>query len=373
MAARTWIGGTSAVAQVWTAVVTGYDAATTYTITVTGEDGTTTTIDVAGTTDADGTATALRAAWNASTHKLVTPIAASGTGANVILTADTAGVPFIVASSVASGTGTFGAFTVTTANAGQNDYGTPANWQEGAVPVASDDVLIDGTYSILYGLNRAAVELDDFIVAPSYSGTIGRAGAPLKIDMADTDRFEFSGLGQAWINLGTAAPAVKVFQTYSPSQGDAGLWLSGGAIGSVTLYAGDVRIYGASTVAGAINTLAGSNLYIEAGNTIATIDAGGSVTTLSAFTSSVVTGSFLHTGAGTATTVTTNAGESVLESSGTVTNIIANGGVTDQTTGGAARTATNTTINGGEYRFSKSLVTHTNPIGGTGVLRVSKV
>lgn len=104
-------------AQVSTAVITAYDTATTYKVTiggvvvsVVGQGGTTAT-----------TATALRTALNASTHPYFAAITWSGSGSDITGTADTAGVPFIATSSVTAGTGTFSAFSTTTASAGPND------------------------------------------------------------------------------------------------------------------------------------------------------------------------------------------------------------------------------------------------------------
>ena len=90
-----WVGGAVAVAQVVTVALTAYDGATTYKLTVggvvvsaVGTGGTTTTA-----------AAALAAAWNASTHSYFTGITANNnSSATVTLTADTAGVPFTVAS-----------------------------------------------------------------------------------------------------------------------------------------------------------------------------------------------------------------------------------------------------------------------------------
>jgi hypothetical protein len=152
-------GKAAAVAQVGTVQITGMDgtpANTTYILTVGGQ-----TVSAVGDTDADTTAAALAAAWNASTHVYFTGITASATTDTITLTADTAGVPFVAVSSVSGGTGTIGAYSATTASAGPNDWSTAANWSGGAVPVNDDDVILNASgVNICWGLDQSAVELD---------------------------------------------------------------------------------------------------------------------------------------------------------------------------------------------------------------------
>jgi hypothetical protein len=173
MATKYWKGTGTAVAQVSSATVTAYDAATTYTITV-GAGNNTRTISAPGTTDASGTAAALRTAWNASTHPYCSGITAGGTGAVVTLTADVPGVPFTVASSKTGGTGTFGAFSTSTASAGPNDWSTAANWSDNAVPGASDTVILENcAVPIAWGLDQSAVDIAELRIEQSYTGRIG--------------------------------------------------------------------------------------------------------------------------------------------------------------------------------------------------------
>jgi hypothetical protein len=98
MATKYWLGTATAVAQVDTVQITAYDVTTTYTLTVGGVD-----VETLGVTDATGTATALAAAWNTSTHAYFTGVTASSTTDTVTLTADVAGVEFTAASSVTGG------------------------------------------------------------------------------------------------------------------------------------------------------------------------------------------------------------------------------------------------------------------------------
>lgn len=153
MATRYWIGGGTAVAQVSTVQITGYDVATTYKLTV-GH----LVISTVGTGGSvNTTATALAAAWNASTHPYAAAVTASANTDTVTLTADTAGIPFVVTSSVTSGTGTIGSITAGTANAGPNDFGTAANWSGSTVPVDTDSIVFgNSAYDVLWGLDQSA-------------------------------------------------------------------------------------------------------------------------------------------------------------------------------------------------------------------------
>ena len=362
--AKTWVGGADEIAQVSQCEVTAYDASTTYTITVTGEDGSTVAISTAGVNDVDDTAAALRDAWNNSTSRLCTGITASGATAFVILTADVAGVPFSVASSKTGGTGTIGAFTATAANQGPNDYGCAGNWLEGAIPVANDDVLLTGAYSILYGLRQSGVELDDFKVSDGFTGQIGSPGAFLQIDMADSDVFEFAGQGQAWISVGSAAISPRILQTASVSNGESGLHLKGTALATVNILGGNVRIMNGSTVTADILVGESGTCLVEDGVTLTGCDisSSGVVTSKSAFAVGNCTGGVFTTeGSGTVTTLNVRSGVCYPNSSGTITNLNVDGGTCDMTKSNVARTVTNPSLDSGVLLYDPNFVTFSNP------------
>lgn len=173
MATKYWIGGATAVAQVWTASIDSVDATpanNTFTVTIGGQ-----TISAVGVTDVAATATALRAALNASTHPYFSTITWSGTSGNIIGTADTAGVPFIAAlTETGAGTGAVTDFAVTTANAGPTDFATASNWSDGAVPVATDTVIAkDTSRAMRWGLGFSSVTLALLRLDQTYTGTVG--------------------------------------------------------------------------------------------------------------------------------------------------------------------------------------------------------
>lgn len=174
MATKSWIGGlAAAVAQVSTGSIDSVDgtpANNTFTVTIKGV-----AVSVAGNTDVNTTATALRAALNASTHPYFAAVTWSGSGGNITGTADLAGLPFLAVLSVSgAGTGTVTDFADSTPSAGPHHWSSAANWSPPAVPVNGDDVVLkDGSVDILWGLNQDAVTLASFLKHMSYTGKIG--------------------------------------------------------------------------------------------------------------------------------------------------------------------------------------------------------
>lgn len=174
MATKYWLGTATAVAQVSTGEITGYDAATTYTVTI--GNATVSTVGTGGTSAT--TATALVSALNASTHPYFAAVTWSvASSTRIVGTADTAGVPFTAALSVSGGTGTrtdFGGVGTNTANAGPCVWDTASNWSDGAVPANGDTVIFrDSSVSVLYGLSQSSLGLAKLVVEATYTGAIG--------------------------------------------------------------------------------------------------------------------------------------------------------------------------------------------------------
>jgi hypothetical protein len=162
MASMRWKGAAQAVAQVTTVAISGYDAATTYTLSV----GTKSVSTIAA-GSAALTAVALVTAWNASTEPELAEVTASGSGTPLTLTADTAGVPFTVVPAVSGGAGTIGSATAVTAATGPNHWDDANNWSGGAVPTGSDSVYIENSStSIKYGLAQSGVTLTLLQILP---------------------------------------------------------------------------------------------------------------------------------------------------------------------------------------------------------------
>lgn len=188
-------------------------------------------------------------AWNAldsTVYPEFAEITASRSSSKLVLTADTAGMPFTCtitpleanygaadSQTIEGGTSaTTG--TATTASAGPNDWSSAANWSGGAVPSSSDTVYIENTSTdILYGFAQSAVTLTKLVIAASYTGKIGLP--PVRSASSGVSYYEYrstylaisattlqigQGIGQRSgrikIDLGSNASAVTIFGTGSP-------------------------------------------------------------------------------------------------------------------------------------------------------------
>ncbi len=170
-----WLGTASTTQQISACTVTALDATPAnniFTITIGNV-----AVSVAGITNVATTATALATAAAASTHPYFTMSTWTANTATVTAQqkSSNAGVPFTAVSSVTGiGSGTIGAFSTSTASAGQCNWSTASNWSGGAVPITGDTVIIrDSSVNILYGLDQSAVTLDKLVIEKSYSGYIG--------------------------------------------------------------------------------------------------------------------------------------------------------------------------------------------------------
>lgn len=186
-----WQGGASKTSQVNTGTIAG-TWATSETITTTlddengGEESVVTTV-TGGSPSVENVRDQHLADLQAETTKtLFTRITWTSSGTDkIVATAHSnwSGVPFVIAGSETSTSGTF-SYASTTANSGPNDLGTAANWSNG-VPVDDDDADIlphptevDAlgfplSYSMLYGLNMSSVDLEALRVAQAFRGTVG--------------------------------------------------------------------------------------------------------------------------------------------------------------------------------------------------------
>ena len=132
-----------------------------------------------------------------------------------------------------------------TGTAGDNDWSNTANWDEGSVPVSSDDVYIVSGSESIDGYDASAVTLDSLVVGSQYTGTIGSSGAKLQISSTDVD---FSGKGVTYLegDFGT-------FTVLDTTTGSTALNISAGGSDDITT----LRILGGS---GNINLAASCDL-----------------------------------------------------------------------------------------------------------------
>lgn len=162
-----YIGGSVAVKQVTKWVLSGsWLAADNVTFTI----GNKTYVVAAGDTTLAGILTQLTNAFNtldqATYPEFAREIVLSNDGTNTLFaTAVTAGEPFTMALST-SGSGVITGPTAVTASSGPGHWDTAANWSGGAVPVASDDVVVDLPGAVIAsGLAQSSVVLNSLLVA----------------------------------------------------------------------------------------------------------------------------------------------------------------------------------------------------------------
>jgi len=406
MANKYFTGKAAAVIQVSAATVTAYDAATTYSLTI---NGVSISVIAAGGTAA--TATALAAAWNASTHPYFTPITAVDATDDVTMTADEGGFPFVVTSSATSGTGTFGAVSDTTAATGPAFWDDADNWSTGTVPGDADVIYITTPGARLcWNLDRSAdspaelwsrlnlvgngrVGLSFSGVATSADGDTVSSDAPeyrsqyLKAAITTVDIEEASavnvagGTGRFHLhNTATGASTNTVKQTaQNPADAshsavcflfddaDADVYISGGRAG-VAIAGGNP---GETATCGVIfidDDAAISEVFISEGVTWTSCTVYGGFLQLNAAATMptlVLEGGQITTeGSQGATAITVNDGASLISNqTGTIATITQEDGSTvDFSRSGRDRTVTTYNFNGGERSVDHNVLTITNDV-----------
>ncbi len=207
MTTHYWQGGADAVAQVTTATPGGSIGTNTFTLTVGG-----TAISYTATSGNTATEVAegLRDAWNGSTHPYFAAVTAAASSGVVTLTADIAGVPFVVSGS-ATGAGSLSMATPT-ASAGPNDWSTAGNWSTGSVPTTGDIVhLNNNAAALLWGLNQSAVTLSALHIAHTFTGVVGLPLDRFTVDPDSSDsskpeyRTSYLRVGATQVNIGAQA------------------------------------------------------------------------------------------------------------------------------------------------------------------------
>jgi len=404
VATRYWLGQAAVVAQVQTGSIDTLDgtpANNTFTVTIGGV-----AVSAVGATNPTTTATNLRASLNASTHPYFAAITWSGSGGNIVGTADTSGVPFVAALTVSgAGTGTVTDFAMTTANSGPNDWSVAANWSAATVPVSADDVIIkDNAVNICWGFAQSAVELTSLRIDKSYTGMIGlrrdHFATSADAETLNVDYVEYrptylsiasttvalganlapgtpTGSQRMKIDLGSAVAAtVDIFDTAQASA-EAGMpairlkaanastdifvRFAPGGVGVAVDVPGETSTVRKVSVS---DTSTASRVFLGAGTTITTWDqsggdnilqAAGTVTTIT-----VSGGILLNEGAAAVTTANVYGGNFVSNSTGTITTLVLNGGNVDFQKSNRARTVTTCNLTRGELKANGTNLTITN-------------
>jgi hypothetical protein len=402
MATKYWKGTALAVAQVSTVTVGTHDATTLYEIRVNGL----TIARSVGAASNTATATALAAAWNASTHPYRQGITATSAAAVVTLTG-VAGMPFTVTVAVTTGTGTISTATPTAAT-GPHHWDNAANWSDGALPASTDTVIFrDNAVNVCWGLNQAAVALAELQIWQSYTGRIGlplatvAASANGETANAGADEYRDRYLRIAWtaarigehagpgtpsgsprLKLDNAAagasttliantaaagidpglPAVRLKANNASAR--VNVRLAPGGLGLAADEPTETSTFGAVVIA---DTSELSRVYSGPGATLASWQQSGGNNQLRAAATlascTVLGGQLAIDGAFAITALTVEGGicypNNVPASGAAVVTATLNGGLLDFTQSPAARTVTTLNPNRGELRADKNVLTVT--------------
>lgn len=308
----------------------------------------------------------------AATSLFKTLVTVSDTTTHVTFTAATAGVPFeLTLSTTESNDDPADAQTfteaTTTARSGAYDYGTPANWSTGAIPVADDVVYISPTAGdILYGLDQSGVELDGFYRPLAHQGDIGDGTNYLYIDVENGKPIEIDYHYGPTISAPTRrtmihvkdAPITTVHNVPTSVTGETGKpptrFLFGSASAVLHVLGGTGQVGVAVNVAAETSTI--GTVHVASSSASVWIGAGVTITTLSLVAGTVVCQA-------APTTIVNDGATLTLNTSGTVTNFTNNNGTV--TTAGTVA-FTNFTVKGGTvYSNASGTITTGALEGGT--------
>ncbi len=303
---------------------------------------------------------------------------AAATASTITATANTAGIDFILTS---GGTTSTLVAATTVANDGPNDWRSLANWTLGAIPVNTNDIVLDaGSVPIYFGLDQSAVTAGTYTRTASSTGQVGLPDynvtdgyfeyrrTTLKLGVTNGNAVMLgygpggSGPALERYDFNATQPVISVFSTGAPvDPGNAALQISGTAAGATLLIdSGDV---GVAVNVGETATVTTTRIgYVTSqasdvklrGGTGATwvtiLQAGGDVQVDSNVTTWTKTGGTSTQFSGTLGTLTqdSSACTHFWLSTGTLTaGTCRNGAVLDCSRDNGARTATNLTVIGG--------------------------
>lgn len=359
MANQNWINPAwTQVPQVKTFTITATGGGTAvWTFTFTNDDGSTATAAYTedGSPSTTEVATGLAAAWNAATHPNMARITATNPSAGVVvLTSDTAGIPFSVALAD-DGTGTH-TESDTTANIGNNDAALARNWSTNTVLTNSNDAIFEpGNVGLLYGLNQSSITLADFKVLRGFNGDFGRFEfGKFHYFRIDPDSFDFRGGGSLCLfDIGSANIPAYIEAYGSPSAiGRHCVYIKGSNITTLEVAKGNVGVAVLDADTATVATILCGLLDNPQSDVDMTIGSGVTLTTLTQFggkctqrcaASGTVTvgtgGTWSSQGSGSIARLDVY-GTAYPNSSGTITDLYAYGTV-DMSRDRTARTVTN--------------------------------
>lgn len=210
------------VVGVYTSSLTGYDAATTYKVTINGK--VISSLGTGGTVTT--TAAALVVLLNASTIPEFAEATWSNSSGALIATVDEAGVPITWTLTCTGGTGTVtGSVSETTSPTGLNWWSNAANWSTGAVPVSTDNIWIDTPISIKYGLGQSAVVPGSLNISAAFTD-----GAQIGLPDINKDATSYQEYRQKDLQIGGCSTIIG----YGNGQGSDMIRLDNGSSDAVT-------------------------------------------------------------------------------------------------------------------------------------------
>ena len=380
-----WQGDAPLVAEVKTVTPADIVISDTFTVTCNGKN----IVFTASANTVVSVVNGLLALWNASTEPEFEEITATNpANTALVLTHDTAGVPFTVTAST-SGNGSHTVAT-TTAASGPNCLNVATNWSGGAVPANTDDVVFEySDIDLLYQLDAlAAISADVVSIKSTFTGNIGLPRTNENGYAEYRPRYLQLGANTVTIGEGTGAGSSRVqldlcnttptINVYNMAQtlekginplliintaANTILNVNKGSVG-IAINAGETSTITTMNI-GSINNIVGdSTVDCGSGTTLGTIvKLGGAVT----FESNVTTltqhaGTSTILGAATATTITINDGTLEDRSSGTFTTVNLHG-IYDKRKSTAAKTCTNfNAYKGAKIYDPAGTITFTNGI-----------
>lgn len=381
MAVYNWLGRAAARAQVSTVTPSGtIEVGDIFYCTINGKS---ISFTATGTTVANVVA-GLVAAWNASEITEFAAITATDSTTHMTLTADTAGVPFVVTVSTTESNGgaadaqSISTATTTTAT-GPNNWNDANNWDGATIPTTGDTANVDlSLNSVLYGLDQNTVTLASLYVYTSRftTNTLGLPSSNengyteyldqyLKISAtscvidADSPRIK--------LDFGSAANATEIRRTGTSTEFPTpAVLIKGTNIGNtMDVVSGSVGLAyyeGESYNAASLTTAQGATVNCGTGAAITdTVSTGQTV-----FKG---TGTNFQTDGGTAeilgtpgfSTLTCSDGQTLVKFGGTVVDVVVGPGTIDTTGDVTPRTFTNCTIEqGGQIIDPNETITYTN-------------
>lgn len=239
-------------------------------------------------------------------------------------------------------------------------YATAANWNLGYAPGTADHVRFVALYdNAVVGSDQSGTAVGDFIVENGYSSTIGSKTTNLKID---PNFFMFSGRGQAFFDLHTAAITAEVINTASGSAGEHGLYLIGSAIAELQTKGGDVGVAARHNTTATVVTsnINGGTVAFGEGATLTTVNVYSGQVKLRAgcTTLNVYGGSVLLEEQAAVTTLNMKGGGVVTyNSTGTIGTCNIDEGHLECTDVGLARTISTLKVNEGSISYDPARVT----------------